>query len=241
MNPDEVVENPWSKLEKIFISTANTHSSQTLDRLRVKIGPETSSISMDRYQTMVRALFVELVAESGLNMHSFPSVDRDEDFLKIYLPLDGPIIEHMAEHLDYAMPFKTSVYEIIKPHGPYPGREPMHDSQGRHLVAWDRFSIHEANRFEPFSKRDSIRLLEFWLDEWVSLDEMERQGGACAYVFLTCIFLACLHVEAASAAGIITCYFPCPEPDALANLHNHFLNLCKWVHFQGDQADELSA
>ncbi|CAE7198124.1 NOV [Symbiodinium natans] len=215
VNPDEVVENPWSKLEKIFISTANTHSSQTLDRLRVKIGPETSSISMDRYQTMVRALFVELVAESGLNMHSFPSVDRDEDFLKIYLPLDGPIIEHMAEHLDYAMPFKTSVYEIIKPHGPYPGREPMHDSQGRHLVAWDRFSIHEANRFEPFSKRDSIRLLEFWLDEWVSLDEMERQG-------------------------IITCYFPCPEPDALANLHNHFLNLCKWVHFQGDQADELS-
>ena len=133
---------------------------------------------METYQSVVRDFLTELVAESGLTMSTFASVDEDEDFLKIYLPLSGPVIEHMAEHLEYSMPYKTSVYETIRPHGPYPGNEPMKDSQGRDIVAWDSFKIEKGTFFEPFSKLDSVRLLEFWLDEWVSLDEMERQGGA---------------------------------------------------------------
>ena len=56
----------------------------------------------------------------------------------------------------------------------------MKDAMGRDLVAWDAYSKELAAQgcFEDFTKMDSIRLLEFWLDEWVSLDEMERQGKA---------------------------------------------------------------
>ncbi|CAE7254679.1 Ano10, partial [Symbiodinium pilosum] len=53
-----------------------------------------------------------------------------------------------------------------------------------------------ANRhsFQPFRKLDAIRVLEFWLDQWVSLDEMERQG-------------------------VINSYYPCPDADDLEKMH----------------------
>eukprot|EP00439_Symbiodinium_sp_Y106_P022827 s258_g2.t2 len=212
VDQDKIVEEPYEKLKRIFIATGNEHSSDKFAELTKRLDDE--ALPLAEYQTHVRRFLIEIVAESGLVMSSFPSVDEDEDFLKIYLPLDGPVIQHMAEHLEYTMPYKESVYKQVKEHGPYPGKEPMRDIQLRPLVAWDKFTVEDASRFEDFSMRDSIRILEFWLDQWVSLDEMERQG-------------------------IIKCYFPCPEGEALKTLHNHFLNLCKWVHFQGEQADEL--
>ena len=46
----------------------------------------------------------------------FPSTRQpceDEDFLKLYLPLGGDTIKEMAEHLEYSMPYKTSVYANV--------------------------------------------------------------------------------------------------------------------------------
>ncbi|CAE7939607.1 NOV, partial [Symbiodinium sp. KB8] len=212
VDQEKIVEEPYMMLKRIFIATGNEHSTDKFLELTQRLNDE--ALPLAEYQTHVRRFLIEIVAESGLIMSSFPSVDEDEDFLKIYLPLDGPVIQHMAEHLEYTMPYKESVYQQVKEHGPYPGKEPMRDIQLRPLVAWDKFTVEDVGRFEDFCMRDSIRILEFWLDQWVSLDEMERQG-------------------------IIKCYFPCPEADALENLHSHFLNLCKWVHFQGKQADEL--
>ena len=174
VDQDKIVEEPYEKLKRIFIATGNEHSSDKFAELTKRLDDE--ALPLAEYQTHVRRFLIEIVAESGLVMSSFPSVDEDEDFLKIYLPLDGPVIQHMAEHLEYTMPYKESVYKQVKEHGPYPGKEPMRDIQLRPLVAWDKFTVEDASRFEDFSMRDSIRILEFWLDQWVSLDEMERQG-----------------------------------------------------------------
>ena len=48
VDPEAIVEDPWAKLGKIFVATANTHSAVTLDRLKSIIGPE--AVSMERYQ-----------------------------------------------------------------------------------------------------------------------------------------------------------------------------------------------
>ena len=51
---------------------------------------------------------------------------------------------------------------------------------------------------------DGIRMLHHWLLEWVSLQEMERQG-------------------------VISCHFPCPNVEELSQIHNAVLAPNKWL------------
>lgn len=66
-------------------------------------------------------------------------------------------------------------------------------------MAYDRFSIEGKDHFSSFRKVDAIRLLEFWLDRWVSLDVMQEQG-------------------------VISGYYPCPDPEELEDMHHTILS-----------------
>ena len=69
----------------------------------------------------------------------------------------------------------------------------------REVLAYDRYSIERHENFQPFRKVDAIRLLEFWLDRWVSLDVMQEQG-------------------------VISAYYPCPDPEELVTMHHTILS-----------------
>lgn len=66
-------------------------------------------------------------------------------------------------------------------------------------MAYDRFSVEGKDHFSSFRKVDAIRLLEFWLDRWVSLDVMQEQG-------------------------VISGYYPCPDPEELEDMHHTILS-----------------
>lgn len=73
-------------------------------------------------------------------------------------------------------------------------RFPCHE-----VLAYDQFTVQGKDNFQSFRKVDAIRLLEFWLDQWVSLDAMEDQG-------------------------VITGYYPCPDPEELVEMHHTILS-----------------
>ena len=114
-----MVDMPFTKAQKIF-RTHCPSSDATLQRLE-HIASDDESISMEMFQQDIRSRFVEILSDSGLHSSQFASIDRDEDFLKIWLPLDGPVIEYMAEVLKYSMPLRESVYETIEAREPFPG------------------------------------------------------------------------------------------------------------------------
>jgi len=198
----EMVNDPMSKAKRIFDILSNDESCKTLEKLE-HIKPDTP-MSMADYQADVRNRLLEILESSGLQVQHFPSLDEDETFLKLFLPLDGPEIGIMAERLEYDMPLKESVYETIQKRGPYPGHKPMQNDDARIVVARTRFHVAEKDRFAAFRSIDAIRLLEFWLDQWVSLDEMVQQG-------------------------VITCYFPCPSPGKIQEIHDAALTSKNWL------------
>ena len=52
----------------------------------------------------------------------------------------------------------------------------MKNHEGNVVVGGDHFTIGTAQNYQKFRQMDAIRLLEFWLDSWVSLDAMQQQG-----------------------------------------------------------------
>ena len=61
----------------------------------------------------------------GIQVEQFTSLDKDEDFVTLSLPLEGSTIEYFAERVGYSMPFTKEAYKSIPPHGPYCGEQPM--------------------------------------------------------------------------------------------------------------------
>ena len=57
---------------------------------------------------------MEIISQSGVEATQFPSLDKDEDFVKLHLPLDGPTIQHFAEELGYPMPFTEASYQEVR-------------------------------------------------------------------------------------------------------------------------------
>ena len=70
---------------------------------------------------------------------------------------------------------------------------------GVKVLAYDVFTVDGKENFEDFRKVDAVRLLEFWLDQWVSLDAMQEQG-------------------------VITGYYPRPDPEELVEMHRSILS-----------------
>eukprot|EP00435_Cladocopium_sp_Y103_P066967 s257_g29.t1 len=204
VNSHELVDKPLSRARRIFHTFA-CDSKITCERLKhIKVDDE--PVSMELYQEDIRDRFIEILAQSGLEASQFSSLDGDETFLKIWLPEQGQVIDFMADALHYNMPLKETVYEGIEPHAPYPGGAPMENFDSQPVVAYYEFSIPDKKNFQDFRKVDSIRILSFWLNEWVSLDEMERQG-------------------------VISCHFPCPDAGELHQIHSALLAPRQWMTF----------
>eukprot|EP00931_Biecheleriopsis_adriatica_P101641 TRINITY_DN76738_c0_g1_i1.p1 TRINITY_DN76738_c0_g1~~TRINITY_DN76738_c0_g1_i1.p1 ORF type:complete len:861 (+),score=152.01 TRINITY_DN76738_c0_g1_i1:47-2629(+) len=228
VDPRASVENPAEKAKKIFFAVDNPDSDAVLNEFADRLAVE--SMPMDRYQVLIRDMFKQVLAMSGVEVTTFASLDKDEDFAKLYLDYEGDVIKDMATKIKYEMPLKASVYKKVKPRGPYQGETPMvlEGSEGfqrqrrKHekrmekgqemsttsrevsrdsekvdndaVYAKETFTIEEADQFQPFKKVDCCRILEFWLDQWVSLDELENQG-------------------------IISMYFPCPKIDTIEQIY----------------------
>ena len=200
----ELVDKPLSRARRIFHTFA-CDSKITCERLKhIKVDDE--PVCMELYQEDIRDRFIEILAQSGLEASQFSSLDGDETFLKIWLPEQGQVIDFMADALHYNMPLKETVYQGIEPHAPYPGGVPMENFDAQPVVAYCEFSIPDKKNFQDFRKVDSIRILSFWLNEWVSLDEMERQG-------------------------VISCHFPCPDAGELHQIHSALLAPRQWMTF----------
>lgn len=202
VDPDQMVEEPLKKARRIFLNPDNPLSHNALERLKY-VGEE--PISMELYQQDIRARFLEILEASGIEASQFPSIDEDEDFVKVYLPLKGEAIEHLAESLKFQMPFKKEAYESVEEHGPHLGRKPLANADGRVVVAHAPYDRRSKHLFEDFSQMDAIRILRHWFNLWVQMDEMESQG-------------------------IIKCTFPCPVASQIRELHDTGLHIRNWFN-----------
>lgn len=91
----QVVEDPYELACKIFVNGENPLSSDTLANLEhIKDGEE---MEMELYQADIRSRFLEILGHSGIIVNQFPSLDRDEDFVTLTIPLEGKTIEYMAQ------------------------------------------------------------------------------------------------------------------------------------------------
>ncbi|CAK9016638.1 unnamed protein product [Durusdinium trenchii] len=198
----ELVDKPLTRAKRIF-HTFSCDSKSTCERLK-HIKSDDEAVRMELYQQDIRDRFIEILTESGLEASQFASIDHDEDFLKIHLPERGPTIEFMADTLHYLMPLDKSVYKGIEAHHPYPGGHPLPNNDSQDVLAYAEFSRKEKNNFQDFRSIDSVRILSFWLHEWVSLDEMERQG-------------------------VVSCHFPCPDQIETQKIHDELLSARKWL------------
>ena len=89
------VEDPYDLACKVFLSGDNPHSADTLRNFQyIKEGEE---LDMELYQADIRARFLEILGHSGIIVNQFPSLDKDEDFVTLSLPLEGPTIQFMAQ------------------------------------------------------------------------------------------------------------------------------------------------
>ena len=197
----ETVEAPLEQAAKIFDVIDNPC---TLDSLQGfdHIGNE--PIRLGHYQADIRKRFLEVLSKNGVSAMQFPSIDEDEDFVKLFLPLEGFPIEEMAEKLEYHMPYKPSIYDAVQPHGPFPGLSPMCNDRGEEVVAHGIFQRAQKHKFQAFRQMDAVRILELWLHRWVSLDAMVRQK-------------------------VIVSYFPCPDVGALEEIHRKVLSPSSWL------------
>lgn len=191
VDPASMVESPKEKAARIFVTADNPLSEETMDRLAFMTD---EPMRMDEYQTAIRNRFREILEMSGLQVTQFPSIDEDEDFVKVYLPEDGDVIKDMADKLNYAMPLKEATYRKVAEWRSYPGHKSMTNSNGEDVRAFRDYSRQKDELFQPFRFVDTVRILDFWLDEWVSLDEMEQQG-------------------------VILAYFPCPKCSELEDMY----------------------
>mmetsp|Transcript_104156 Transcript_104156/g.184977 ORF Transcript_104156/g.184977 Transcript_104156/m.184977 type:complete len:805 (+) Transcript_104156:63-2477(+) len=192
VDPKQEIEDPLDMAERIFKIYENPDSytaHETCKRIQ-----ENETVSADEYHADVRELLIKTLEKSGVNCVQFPSLDGDEDFLKLDVPADSPTLKFMAEKLRYKMAFKAEVYEPIPACGPFKGAEPMRNDDDKVVVAFDEYTVAKDHMFEDFDFVDRARILEFWLDQWVSLDEMLRQG-------------------------IISAYFPCPKAEDMEKVH----------------------
>ena len=89
------LEDPYDLACKVFLSGDNPHSADTLRSFQyIKEGEE---LDMELYQADIRSRFLEILGHSGIIVNQFPSLDRDEDFVTLSLPLEGPTIQFMAQ------------------------------------------------------------------------------------------------------------------------------------------------
>ena len=90
-----VVDDPYEHASKIFLSGDNPLSAETLSKFQyIKEGEE---LEMELYQADIRSRFLEILGHSGIRVDQFPSLDKDEDFVTLTIPLEGPTIQYMAE------------------------------------------------------------------------------------------------------------------------------------------------
>ena len=106
VDPEELVQEPMKQARRIFLNPDNPLSRRAIRRLQY-IGAEPHEpISMELYQQDIRARFLEILEASGVQASQFASLDEDEDFVKLYLPLNGEAIAQLADSLKFEMPFK---------------------------------------------------------------------------------------------------------------------------------------
>eukprot|EP00930_Biecheleria_cincta_P074854 TRINITY_DN6206_c0_g1_i1.p1 TRINITY_DN6206_c0_g1~~TRINITY_DN6206_c0_g1_i1.p1 ORF type:complete len:860 (-),score=135.36 TRINITY_DN6206_c0_g1_i1:195-2486(-) len=169
------------------------------------------------FQADIRGRFLEILEEGGITATQFPSIDGDEDFLKVYLAPDGQNIRQMAETLRYSMPYKEEKYRELKANGPYKGHEPEKNDDGNVVVAYGTYTCAKGDDFEEFKFIDTVRVLEQYLARRVSLEAMEMEG-------------------------VILQYFPCPKAKEMEYLYLEESNLqrCKnWALPNHDNANKI--
>ena len=90
------VESPYELACKIFDNGDNPKSLETLKKLQY-IEETSEEMEMELYQADIRSRFLEILGHSGIIVNHFTSLDKDEDFVTLTLPLKSSTIEFLAQ------------------------------------------------------------------------------------------------------------------------------------------------
>jgi len=99
VDPNTDIEDPYESAEKIFKVLENPKSWETMEKLQF-IREEDEVCSASEYHADIRGRFIDILQESGISATQFPSLDGDEDFLKLDVPKDSPQLRHLAEKVN---------------------------------------------------------------------------------------------------------------------------------------------
>lgn len=177
VDPNEQIEGARIKAMKIFWRHQNSNSSTTLHKLQEdKQFPleDSTPVVAKLYQEKMRDMIVTILHNSGFKCATMESIDKDEVFLKVWMPNDGWVIQALAERYQYRVPYKAEVYGENKI-GFKQGR-PKTNYEGKPVLAYQEFKRTLEDKLHKFRDVDAIRILEKRLDRWMNLPEMVNQN-----------------------------------------------------------------
>lgn len=128
------------------------------------------SMTFEDYSNEVCKLLVELLRgpNFGCKLHTFPSIDHEEVFLKISLPRDDEVLKQYAISFAYILPLSDTAYEGLNQ--PVPK-----DSDGVEMRAHTPFVHSRDTYFAKFRQVDRMRLLRARIDKYIDLSELMKQ------------------------------------------------------------------
>eukprot|EP00931_Biecheleriopsis_adriatica_P057391 TRINITY_DN34035_c0_g1_i1.p1 TRINITY_DN34035_c0_g1~~TRINITY_DN34035_c0_g1_i1.p1 ORF type:complete len:867 (+),score=158.53 TRINITY_DN34035_c0_g1_i1:65-2665(+) len=215
------VADPLYRYQKIFKERADGKAHDDTQH-GAKLKAE--QISMMSYQELVRAQFLRVLSECGLQASSFESIDRDEVFVTVSFDRDSEEFRSFAERHKYCLPLRSEVYKDEEGFGNYAGGEPMRDHPfGMPVPAYTEYTDELSPSLEAFQQIDEIRMIEMSLAEWLDTDEMVKQGIAQS------CFPAANHEEITSLRRDWADWrmlFKVPDYEHIDDVRNYFGERC---------------
>lgn len=158
VDSEEKILDPLVKARRIFMLSENDPIEG--------LGKET--VTAAEYHRIVREKIQALLISSGFICSSFPSVDGDETFLKIYLDPEAETTCALAEHFEYGMPLSRDCYESA---------EKITNKAGWTCCAHTEFTskLRQEGKLQPFRRVDLIRIAHRHLSSLVNLEELLLQ------------------------------------------------------------------
>lgn len=224
VDPDEIIHEPLEACKRIFERRSNPDSHCTMSingelREEFKLldhGPVRAAL----YQSIVRETIVRILSEAGLKLTAFQSIDKDEVFVKIALPLDGETVRRLATRYKYQVPYTLQAYQNAKDSVSVVSTAAFNEDniprnkKGMDIFAYGAYGGQENDAdLSDLRPIDVDRLLIMYLDEWMDLSALESQN-------------------------VIAKHFPAASYDQVMNLHAVWSDWRLMTNFPSHDAEE---
>jgi len=224
VDPDEMIQEPLEACKRIFERRSNPDSHQTMcinNELREEFkmldhGPVRAAL----YQTIVRETIVRILSEAGLKLTTFPSIDGDEIFMKIALPLEGEMACRLATRHKYRVPYTLEAYQRAKDSVSSFRTTAFNEStiprnkKGMDVFAYGTYGGQDNDAdLSDLRRIDADRLLIMYLDEWMDLSALESQNVIAKHFPAACYDQVMKLHEVWSDWKMAVTHFPSHDPE----------------------------